>query len=403
MLRNRTLLAISLVVAVTYTGIGMVVPVRILYAQSRGASLGVIGAMASSFLLANFLFQYPTGWLADRWGRKPLMLWGLAVQVVLTFNYLAVTDPVAFVVLRFVEGAVAASILPSARALIVDTVPAEQRGAAYGIFSAFFNAGFLLGPALGGVMASLGYASVFIGSGLLRLLALLLVLILVHDERHGDQAARDQAPKAPWRALLTLPLVGTYILTAGDSLFLGFDLTLVPLWMRHHLGAAVAAIGLAYAVWALPNILCSPLGGRLADRRRRSSLILVFGLAQVPLYTGYGLLTTLVPVIILFGVHGFVYALMQPAVDATLAAASPPTARARAQGVYSAVGLASAFVAANALSALYGLNYRLPLFVMAAGFGLCVLVGGTLIRLSERRGDVAATDPAATAVPGAAR
>ncbi len=384
-LHNRTLLTISLVVAVCYTGIGMVVPVRILYAQEHGASLGVIGAMASSFLLANFLCQYPTGWLADRVGRKPIMLWGLGVQVVLAFVYLAVTDPTVFVVLRFVEGAVAASVLPAARAMIVDTVSPEQRGRAYGIFGAFLNTGFLLGPALGGVMASLGYASAFVGSGLLRGVALVLVLVLVRDVRSSPVVPKITAEAISWRALVTLPLIGTYILTAGDNLYFGFDLTLMPLWMRGHLGATVTMIGIAYAVFALPNIIVSPLGGLLADHGRRSTLILAFGAAQVPLYAAYGLLTAIMPVIVLFGLHGAIYALMQPAVDATLAAASPSGARARVQGLYSTVGLASAFVAANALGVLYGMNYRLPLFVMALGFGMCVLVGGILVRLSERQ------------------
>jgi hypothetical protein len=75
-LRDRSMLAIALVVAATYTGIGMVVPVRVLYAQAHGASLTIIGAIASAFLLANFLCQYPMGWLADRWGRMPVMLAG---------------------------------------------------------------------------------------------------------------------------------------------------------------------------------------------------------------------------------------------------------------------------------------------------------------------------------------
>ena len=57
LLRNRTLLAVSFAVCATYTGIGMVVPVRTLYAESRGASLFIIGAMASSYLISNFLFQ----------------------------------------------------------------------------------------------------------------------------------------------------------------------------------------------------------------------------------------------------------------------------------------------------------------------------------------------------------
>src|SRR5450755_4277201 len=123
MLRNRTLLAISLAVCATYTGIGMVVPVRVLYAQSRGASLAIIGAMASAYLISNFIFQYPCGWLADRWGHKRVMIIGLFVQALLSLLYLVITDPIAFVVLRFVEGIAAAALLPSARALIVDVVP----------------------------------------------------------------------------------------------------------------------------------------------------------------------------------------------------------------------------------------------------------------------------------------
>jgi len=403
-LRNRSLLAISLVVAVTFIGIGMVVPVRVLYAQSHGASLAIIGAMASAFLLSNVLCQYPVGWLSDLWGRKRMMVCGLAAQAALGLVYLAVTDPLAFVALRLVEGAFAASVLPAARALVADSVPSEHRGEAYGIFGAFLNAGFLLGPAIGGLLATTGYASAFIGSCVFRLIALAIVLALVRDDGRARPAARSRARAVPRRALFTMPLLGAYILVFGDNLYFGFDLTLMPLWMRHHLGAPVAAIGLAYAVWALPNIVGAPLGGRLADGARRSSLIVAFGLAQVPMYAAYGLQSAVAPVILIFGLHGAVYALMQPAVDATLAAASPPDARARAQGVYSAVGLASAFIAANALSVLYSLNFRLPLFAMAGGFGLCVLVGGALIRLSERDGLVPTAGQAVAATErGAAR
>lgn len=385
MLRNRSLLAISIVVGLSFTGIGMVVPVRVLYAQSRGASLAIIGAMASSFLLSNFIFQYPAGWLADLWGRKRMMMAGLIGQAILSLVYLVVTDPLLFVLLRFVEGIVAASVLPSARALVVDIVPEERRGEAYGIFGAFLNAGFLLGPAIGGLFATTGYASAFVGSTAFRLVALAVVLFLPSGGTHHHPEARARARAVPRRALFTLPLIGTYILVLGDNLYFGFDLTLMPLWMRHHLGATVAVIGLAYAVWALPNVIGSPIGGRLADRRRRSAVILTFGLGQVAMYAAYGALTSLWPIVAVFGVHGLIYALMQPSVDATLAVASPPDARARAQSLYSAVGLASAFVAANVLSWLYGINFRLPLFAMAAGFGLCVLAGGTLIRVAETR------------------
>lgn len=97
MLRNRTLLAVSLTICAAYTGIGMIVPVRVLYAQSRGASLGIIGAMASAYLISNFVFQYPSGWIADRWGRKRIMVISLIAQAILSLAYLFITDPVFFV------------------------------------------------------------------------------------------------------------------------------------------------------------------------------------------------------------------------------------------------------------------------------------------------------------------
>src|SRR2546421_4725185 len=126
MLRNRTLLAVSLVVCAAYTGIGMIGPVRVLYAQSRGASLAIIGTMSSAYLISNFLFQYPSGWLADRFGRKPIMLISLFAQAALSLAYLFISDPILFVVLRFAEGIAAAAVGPSARALVADSVSPEH-------------------------------------------------------------------------------------------------------------------------------------------------------------------------------------------------------------------------------------------------------------------------------------
>jgi len=390
MLRNRVLLAVSLAVGTAYIGIGMVGPVRVLYAEAQGASLEIISAMASAFLIANFIAQYPSGWLSDRWGRKRLMVGGLLVQGLLSAAYLLITDPLIFVILRAAEGLAAAAVLPSARALIADATPPEKRGAAYGLFSAFFNAGFLIGPALGGVLATTAYSNAFIGAVLCRLVALLIVLLLIPSARsQGKTAHERESAVRRSRALLSLPLLGAFVLAFGDYLFLGFDLALLPLWMNQHLGATVAVIGIAYVAWAVPSIVLAPLGGRIADRTRRSRLILIFGLAQVPLYLLYGLADTSIPIIIGFAVQAIAYALVQPAVDAHVAAASAADARGRVQSAYATVGLAGAFAGASGLTVLYGLDFRLPLFAMGAAYGCCVLLGGLMIRRSEARGLVA--------------
>jgi MFS family permease len=357
--------------------------VRILYAESQGATLGIIGAMASAFLISNFVFQYPNGWLADRWGRKPLMVISLLGQAIISLLFLAVSDPVLFVVLRFAEGIFAAAFLPSARALIADAVPTEKRGEAYGVFSAFFNAGFLLGPALGGLIGGLGYSPPFIGAALFRLVALVLILILIRPV--GQQKQREEALPVRLETLFTLPLVGSYMLAFGDYLYLGFDITLYALWMHDHLGASVTWIGIGYICWAIPGILLATYAGRVADRRRRSTLILIFGLSQVPLYVAYGLANSYLPVILLGLLHGMIYAFIQPAVDSHVAAAAASTARARVMGLYSAFGLIGSFVGANFFSYLYSWNFRAPLFTIAFGYGSCVLLGGLLIRKAETK------------------
>jgi MFS family permease len=384
LLKNRTLLTTSLAVCASYIGIGMVVPVRVLYAQSQGASLAIIGAMASAYLISDFLFQYPSGWLADRWGRKPVMMCSLLGQAALSLVYLAIADPVLFIALRFAEGMVAAAFLPSARALIADAAPPDKRGAAYGIFAAFFNAGFLFGPGLGGLIAGLGYAPPFIGAALFRLAALVLIAVMVRPATQRQQSLTETAP-VNVRALFALPLVGSYLLAFGDYLYLGFDITLVPLWMHDHLGASVEWIGASYMFWAIPGILLTPFAGRLADYRRRSTLMLLFGLAQVPLYVVYGFANWFLLVAMLYLVHGTLYAFIQPAVDSHVATASASTARARSMGLYSAFGLLGAFVGANGLSVLYGWNFRFPLFALGIGYGTCVLIGALLIRRAEKR------------------
>lgn len=384
-LRNRTLLAVSVAVCAAYTGIGMVVPVRVLYAQAHGASLAVIGAMASSYLVSNFLFQYPGGWLADRWGRKPVMIISLLLQAIVSASYLFIADPILFVIVRFAEGAVAAAFLPSARALIADTIPTEKRGEAFGIFSAFFNVGFLLGPAIGGLVATAGYATAFIGAVVFRLVAMVIVMLTIHESARNSQESQEKLEPVSWRALFALPLLAAYLLAIGDYLYVGFDIALTPLWLHDHLGASVAMIGIAYMAWSVPSIIMSPFGGRVADRRRRSTMILIFGLLQVPLYIVYGLANVAILIAVGFAIHGILYSFMAPAVDAHVASASSPKARARVQGLYSAFGMVGGFIGSTVGSVLYAVNFRLPLFSMGAAFGLVVLVGGLLIRLSEGR------------------
>jgi len=379
------LLAVSLTVFAAYTGIGMVGTVRVLYTESRGASLALISAMGSVYLVSNFAFQYPIGWLGDRWERKPIMVISLMAQAILSGLYLYITNPITFVVLRFFEGIAAAGMLPPARAMITDAVPIEQQGEAFGIFGAFFNIGFLLGPGMGGILAATGYTSTFIVAIIFRLVAVVLMLTMIRTANRGDaRNIEKSATTMPYGMLFTPALLGAYLVAFGNFLYMGFEITLFPLWLHDHLGASVAVIGFAFMAWSVPNALLSPIGGRLADRWRRSWLILIFGLAQVPIYLAYGSANMAMIVVVLYGVHGAIYAFMQPALDAHIAASSGSSLRARIQGLYATAGSIGAFVGASGSAPLYVINFRLPLFIMGILCVFYIVTGAKLIRISER-------------------
>jgi MFS family permease len=137
--------------------------------------------------------------------------------------------------------------------------------------------------------------------------------------------------------------------------------------------------------WSIPGVILAPLAGRIADRWRRSTMILIFGLAQVPLYIIYGLSNSFWLVAGLYIVHGTIYAFVQPAVDSHVSTAAMSHARARILGLYSAFGLIGGFVGASGFSILYSWNFRAPLFVIGLGYGVCVLIGGAMIRLYEQK------------------
>lgn len=382
--RNSTLLSVSVAIMAAFIGVGMVVPVRVLYATEHGASLDIVNAMAGAFLLSSFLFQFPAGWVADKWGHRRIMLISLVIQAGLSASYIFILDPIFFIGVRFLEGICSAALLPAARALIVGKMSPEQQGRAFGVFTAFFNAGFLLGPGIGGV---LGYTGAFLGSVVMRIVAIVIVLLFIRVTLTQQQETEQQ--KQPWwsslRALFTLPLIGAYLIAFGDYIYLGFDQTIMPIWLSTDLNASLFMIGVLYMCWSVPNIVLSPLGGRLADRFSRPWIIFLCALGQIPIYIGYGLSDSLLMVFLCFITHGVFYAFMLPAVDAHVANASPSTQRGRVQGMYAALGFLGALVGSNGASPLYAINFRLPLFAMGAAYAIFALLGCLLIFLAARQ------------------
>ena len=184
---NRTLLAVAAAQFIALGGGNLVFPFLPFYVEDLGVSgegkialwTGVLTTATGSML---FIFSPIWGGLADRFGRKPLLLRAyIGAMFTMTLQGLA-QNVWQMLALRALQGAFVGTI-PAATALIATSVPKERMAYAMGVLQmALFTSQFI-GPLVGGVLAaSIGIRPTFIGASAFYLLAFLLVLIVVDEQ-----------------------------------------------------------------------------------------------------------------------------------------------------------------------------------------------------------------------------
>ncbi|MEM7270123.1 MAG: TCR/Tet family MFS transporter [Pseudomonadota bacterium] len=159
--RSPALIFILITLVINSMGIGLIMPVMpdlLLEVTGKNdlAYVAVIGGfLTTSFAVMQFVFSPTLGNLSDRFGRRSVLLISLGV---LCFDYLAMALTGSLTVLfiaRIVAG-MAASTYSTANAYIADVSPPEKRAQNFGLTGAAFGVGFILGPALGGILGEFG-------------------------------------------------------------------------------------------------------------------------------------------------------------------------------------------------------------------------------------------------------
>ncbi len=141
-------------VFIDLVGFGIIIPFLAYYVESFGARAAVVGLLMSSYSLAQFVFAPVWGRLSDRVGRRPIVLLGLLGSVAgFTLFGLAGTLSLLFLG-RILMGTFGATI-PTAQAAVADVTRPEDRARGMGLIGAAIGLGFILGPALGGVLSNL--------------------------------------------------------------------------------------------------------------------------------------------------------------------------------------------------------------------------------------------------------
>ena len=191
-----------------FTGVGLVIPVMPLLMEDMHFNGTIMGMMLSVFSITQLLASPIMGYLSDKLGRKKMIVLGMLLFAISEFIFGFANDKYIFYLSRGLGGVAAALLMPAVTAFVADMTTVEQRPKAMGYVSAAISGGFIIGPGIGGVLASLGHRVPFFVAGMIAIVGCLLtqsILIEPHHDIQFKKSSQNTNAKEIVREFLTKP------------------------------------------------------------------------------------------------------------------------------------------------------------------------------------------------------
>lgn len=248
-------------------------------------SYGVMQLAVSLYLGATMLAQLVIGPLSDRFGRRPVLLWGVGCFILASLGCALAPNAAIFLICRIAQAAISSAMVLS-RAIVRDLYPAEQAASVLGYVIMGMSIAPMVGPLIGGALdQTLGWQSIF---GFLMLMGAGTWLIVWSRVAETDPALQS----APGKTISALPLLlrsqrfWAYMLTATFSAGAYFAL----LGGASHVASTVfglspAEAGFALGAPAIGYMLGNGISGRFSPRIGIDPMIL-WGAALTAIFMG---------------------------------------------------------------------------------------------------------------------
>ncbi|MBC7097944.1 MFS transporter [Candidatus Bipolaricaulota bacterium] len=341
---DRGVWALVLIQLITSMGFSISLPYLSLYLhQQRGLSMTVVGAIMMASALVAAVGRRAGGELADRLGRRPVLLAAMGLRVVLFAGMallLGLAGPVwtiagAYLLVRL-TGALA---MPAVSAMVADLTPEGRRTEGYGLLRAGTNLGWGAGPAIGGYLAMVfPYAALFAFTALSSLVALGLVVAFVRESHHAQEVhsgLRDLAQTFRDSRFVAFVGLSLLVLVVGGQL-----VSTLSVFVVARLGYSEAAFG---GLLTLNGLLVAALQypiARWAERRPQLLGLVAGAFLYGAGYLLFGWLEAYLGLLVAIVVVTLGEMLFAPTTLSVVAALAPPARRGRYMGAF---GLAESF------------------------------------------------------------
>jgi MFS transporter, DHA1 family, tetracycline resistance protein len=219
----------------------------------------IFGVFGTAWALMQFLFSPLQGMLSDSFGRRTVILlsnFGVGLDYVL----MALAPTLGWLFAGRVISGIAAASISAAYAYVADVTPPEKRAARFGLLGAAFGAGFVLGPALGGLAGNISPRLPFwIAAGLSLANALYGLLIMPESLPRGERTSFRWRRANPFGALTLLrshhELLGLAFVNFLGNLAHAVLPSIAVLYMLYRYGFDERIVGLTLAAVGIGSII----------------------------------------------------------------------------------------------------------------------------------------------------
>ncbi|MBK1989190.1 MFS transporter [Sphaerospermopsis aphanizomenoides BCCUSP55] len=267
---RRNLLILFAAGLLFWSSLASLLPTLPLYIESLGATKQQIGIVMGSFAIGMLLFRPQVGMLADRRGRKIVLLIGMTVAAIAPLGYLVVKSLIALMIIRAFHGISIVAFATAYLTLVGDLAPEHRRGEIIGYMSLVNPIGVALGPAIGGYLqATVGYTALFLSSATLASLGLICILPIVNPP--VIEQPKNSTDDGFWQLLISPRVRVPAIVLLLIGLALGTVHTFIALYIKST-GIDLNA-GLFFTAAAISSFGIRLVAGRASDKYGRGLFV----------------------------------------------------------------------------------------------------------------------------------
>jgi len=285
---SRGFLVVGLSMMMATLGLGAATPIIPIFVGEMGGDDIARGIAYPAFTVTQLAISPFVGRLADRYGRKWFLAFGLFTYVITAMGWFYSDSVLEIVFFRAFSGIGSALIFPMSQSYIGALAPKGSEGRYMGTFNLFDFVGFGLGPLLAGILRD--YTSIdliFLSMTVLFALATLLVAILLPTQPQSkknnnslafipSRSSENEHTRPSWSQIIKNPLVqAIFSLRASVSVAIGVSFTFIPVLLEEDLGTSSTAVGLLIGGQQFMGGAIQPLMGILADKYSKQLIALI--------------------------------------------------------------------------------------------------------------------------------